>query len=31
VIEDLVEAGLVSVVATFRPLLTYKCRSKNAE
>ena len=31
VIQDLVDAGLVSVVATFRPLLTYKCRSKNAE
>jgi release factor H-coupled RctB family protein len=27
VIEDLVEAGLVSVIATFRPLLTYKTRS----
>ncbi len=26
VIQDLVEAGLVSVVATFRPLLTYKTR-----
>src|SRR6202007_2784801 len=24
VIEDLVDAGLVSVIATFRPLLTYK-------
>jgi release factor H-coupled RctB family protein len=29
VIDDLVNAGLVSVIATFRPLLTYKCRSKN--
>jgi len=28
VIEDLVDAGLVSVVATFRPLLTYKTRAK---
>ena len=27
VIEDLVDAGLVSVVATFRPLLTYKTRA----
>lgn len=26
VIRDLVEAGLVSVIATFRPLLTYKTR-----
>jgi release factor H-coupled RctB family protein len=26
VIKDLVTAGLVSVVATFRPLLTYKTR-----
>jgi release factor H-coupled RctB family protein len=26
VIQDLVDAGLVSVVATFRPLLTYKTR-----
>jgi release factor H-coupled RctB family protein len=26
VIHDLVEAGLVSVIATFRPLLTYKTR-----
>lgn len=26
VIEDLVDAGLVSVIATFRPLLTYKTR-----
>jgi release factor H-coupled RctB family protein len=31
VIQDLVDAGLVSVIATFRPLLTYKCRTKNAE
>jgi len=27
VVEDLVAAGLVSVIATFRPLLTYKTRS----
>jgi release factor H-coupled RctB family protein len=27
VIQDLVDAGLVSVVATFRPLLTYKTRA----
>ncbi len=26
VIQDLVDAGLVSVIATFRPLLTYKTR-----
>jgi release factor H-coupled RctB family protein len=26
VIADLVDAGLVSVIATFRPLLTYKTR-----
>jgi release factor H-coupled RctB family protein len=26
VVEDLVEAGLVSVIATFRPILTYKSR-----
>ena len=26
VIQDLVDAGLVSVTATFRPLLTYKMR-----
>jgi release factor H-coupled RctB family protein len=26
VIADLVQAGLVSVIATFRPLLTYKTR-----
>jgi release factor H-coupled RctB family protein len=26
VIDDLVEAGLISVIATFRPLLTYKTR-----
>jgi release factor H-coupled RctB family protein len=31
VIQDFVDAGLVSVIATLRPLLTYKCRSKNAE
>jgi len=30
VIEDLVDAGLVSVIATFRPLLTYKCRVGSA-
>jgi release factor H-coupled RctB family protein len=28
VIQDLVDAGLVSVIATFRPLLTYKSRAK---
>ena len=28
VIQDLVDAGLVSVIATFRPLLTYKTRKK---
>ena len=28
VIEDLVEAGLASVIATFRPLLTYKTRKQ---
>jgi release factor H-coupled RctB family protein len=27
VIEDLVDAGLLSVIATFRPLLTYKTRA----
>jgi release factor H-coupled RctB family protein len=27
VVEDLVNTGLVSVIATFRPLLTYKTRS----
>jgi len=27
VIQDLVDAGLVSVIATFRPLLTYKMRA----
>jgi hypothetical protein len=26
-VQDMVEAGLVSVVATFRPLLTYKTRA----
>jgi release factor H-coupled RctB family protein len=30
VIQDLADAGLVSVVATFRPLLTYKCRRHSA-
>ena len=29
VIQDLVDAGLVSVVATFRPLLTYKTKAKD--
>lgn len=29
VIQDLVDAGLVSVIATFRPLLTYKTRKEN--
>ena len=28
VIQDLVDAGLVSVIATFRPLLTYKTRAR---
>jgi release factor H-coupled RctB family protein len=28
VIQDLVDAGLISVIATFRPLLTYKTREK---
>ncbi len=28
VIADLVAAGLVSVIATFRPLLTYKTRKQ---
>ena len=27
VVQDLVEAGLISVIATFRPLLTYKTRA----
>ena len=27
VVKDLVDAGLISVIATFRPLLTYKTRS----
>jgi release factor H-coupled RctB family protein len=27
VIQDLVDAGLVSVITTFRPLLTYKTRA----
>jgi release factor H-coupled RctB family protein len=31
VIQDLVDAGLVSLIATFRPVLTYKCRTKTAE
>jgi len=31
VIQELADAGLVSIIATFRPLLTYKCRTKNAE
>jgi release factor H-coupled RctB family protein len=30
VIQDLVDAGLISVIATFRPLLTYKCRTQIA-
>jgi release factor H-coupled RctB family protein len=29
VIEDLVEAGVVTVIATFRPLLTYKTRARD--
>jgi release factor H-coupled RctB family protein len=29
VIQDLVDAGLVSVVATFRPLLTYKTKARD--
>jgi release factor H-coupled RctB family protein len=28
VVQDLVDARLVSVIATFRPLLTYKTRAK---
>jgi release factor H-coupled RctB family protein len=28
VIQDLVQAGLVSVIATLRPLLTYKTRKQ---
>jgi release factor H-coupled RctB family protein len=28
VVQDLVDAGLVSVIATFRPLLTYKARKQ---
>ena len=28
VVQDLAEAGLVSVIATFRPLLTYKTRAR---
>jgi release factor H-coupled RctB family protein len=31
VVQDLVDAGLVSVIATFRPLLTYKTRDRNAK
>jgi release factor H-coupled RctB family protein len=27
VIQELVDAGLASVIATFRPLLTYKTRT----
>ncbi|MGA2659771.1 MAG: RtcB family protein [Verrucomicrobiota bacterium] len=27
VVHDLVDPGLISVIATFRPLLTYKTRS----
>ena len=30
VIKDLADAGLVSVIATLRPLLTYKMRKNNA-
>jgi len=30
VVQDLVDAGLVSVIATFRPILTYKCRRQSA-
>jgi len=30
VIQDLVDAELVSVIATFRPLLTYKTRAFRA-
>jgi hypothetical protein len=26
-VEDLVDAGLISVIATFRPVLTYKTRA----
>ncbi len=29
VIQDLVDAGVASVIATFRPLLTYKCKAKD--
>jgi release factor H-coupled RctB family protein len=29
VIQDLVDAGLVSVIATFRPLLTYKTKARD--
>jgi release factor H-coupled RctB family protein len=31
VIRDLVDAGAASVIATFRPLLTYKCKAKDIE
>jgi release factor H-coupled RctB family protein len=31
VIQDLVDAGAASVIATFRPLLTYKCKAKDIE
>ena len=31
VIQDLVDAGVASVVAAFRPLLTYKCKTKEIE
>ena len=30
VIQELVDAGLASVIATFRPLLTYKTRAFDA-
>jgi release factor H-coupled RctB family protein len=30
VIRELVDAGLAAVIATFRPLLTYKCRVRSA-
>ena len=29
VVQDLVDAGLISVIATFRPLLTYKTRKRH--
>jgi len=28
VVQDLVDAGLISIIATFRPLLTYKTRKQ---